>query len=59
MDSINKLLKEGPKVVNIGVQQFCEDVKKQGVSAVHVDWKPPAVNESLLSKIQKLKKRGK
>jgi FdrA protein len=55
MASIKELLKEGPKVINIGVQQFSSDIKAQGAPAVHVDWKPPAVNEELLAKLLKLK----
>jgi len=57
MESIKKLLKEGPKVINIGVQQFYDDIKAQGVSSVHIDWKPPAAREELLLKLRKLKKR--
>jgi len=56
MPPIKKLLKEGPKVINIGVQQFYSDIKAQGAPAVHVDWKPPAVKEELLAKLLKLKK---
>lgn len=56
MASMNNLLKEGPKVINIGLQQFYSDIKAQGVPAVHVDWRPPAVKEELLSKLLKLKK---
>lgn len=35
---INKKL----KVINIGIETFVEDLKKQGVEVVHVDWRPPA-----------------
>jgi FdrA protein len=57
MASMNNLLKEGPKVINIGLQQFYSDIKAQGAPAVHVDWRPPAVKEELLAKLLKL--RGK
>jgi len=29
-------------VVNIGVKTFYEDIRKQNIKVVHVDWKPPA-----------------
>jgi len=29
-------------VVNIGIRPFYEDLKKQNIRAVHVDWEPPA-----------------
>jgi hypothetical protein len=56
MGSIKALLKEGPKVINIGIQQFFSDLKTQGLPSVHVDWKPPAVREELLLKLRRLKK---
>jgi len=30
------------KVINIGIETFAEDLRKQGVEVVHVDWRPPA-----------------
>ena len=30
------------KVINIGIETFAEDLKKQGVEVVSVDWRPPA-----------------
>ncbi|NPV44333.1 MAG: hypothetical protein HPY70_10245 [Firmicutes bacterium] len=57
MASMDSLFKEGPKVINIGLQQFYSDIKAQGAPAVHIDWRPPAVKEELLSKLLKL--RGK
>ena len=42
-------------VVNIGIKPFYEDLKKQNVKIVHVDWEPPAGGDedviSLLDKI--------
>lgn len=56
--SINELLRGGPKVINIGVQHFYQDLKAQGAAVVHVDWRPPAVKSELLSKLRKLRKRS-
>ena len=29
-------------IVNIGVKQFYEDLKKKNIRVSHVDWQPPA-----------------
>ena len=29
-------------VVNLGLPSFADDLRKQGVPVVHVDWRPPA-----------------
>ena len=29
-------------VINLGLQKFAEDLAKQGVEVVQVDWTPPA-----------------
>jgi len=52
---MKKLLKEGPKVVNIGVEQFYLDVKTQKAEAVVWDWKPPAASSDLLARLKKIK----
>lgn len=56
-DSLRKLLKEGPRVVNIGVEQFSQDLSAQGVPVVQLDWRPPQAGSDLLSKLRKLKKQ--
>lgn len=52
---MKKLLKEGPKVVNIGVEQFYLDVKTQKTEAVVWDWKPPVASSDLLARLKKIK----
>ncbi len=52
---MKKLLKEGPKVVNIGVEQFYLDVKTQKAEAVVWDWKPPSASSDLLARLKKIK----
>jgi len=52
---INKFL-EGPlKVVNIGLENFTNELEQQGVEVVQVDWTPPAGGDpklaDLLSKL--------
>ena len=36
-----KLPKESLAVINIGLEGFAEDLKKQGISVTNLDWKPP------------------
>lgn len=53
--NISSLLKSGVKVINAGMESFYDDLKKQGVSVVQMDWRPPAAKKDLLSKLHKLK----
>lgn len=56
MNKINKLFKEDLRVINMGLESFNKDLKKQKVKTVQVDWKPPAGgNEKMLSLLDKLK----
>jgi FdrA protein len=36
------LFAQGIKVINVGLSGFADDLKKQGVQVVQVDWSPPA-----------------
>ena len=36
------LLEEPPRVINIGLSFFADDLKKQDAEMVNVDWSPPA-----------------
>jgi hypothetical protein len=56
-ESLKKLLKEGPKVLNIGVEQFAQDLSAQKVPVVQMDWRPPTAGSDLLSKLRKLKRQ--
>ncbi len=31
-----------PQVINIGLESFADDLRAQGVTVVHLDWRPPA-----------------
>ncbi len=47
------------KVINLGLESFAEDLKRQGVKVVEVDWKPPAKGKkellNLLDKLEAIK----
>lgn len=43
------------KVINIGIEMFAEDLEKQNVDVVHVDWRPPAEGDlDILKLLEKL-----
>lgn len=50
MEEKRQLGKEKPKVINIGLRDFYEAMRQQGVEAVHVDWKPPGVSDAASKK---------
>ncbi|NMB08807.1 MAG: fdrA domain protein [Tissierellia bacterium] len=56
MTKINKLFEKELKIINIGLELFYRDLKKQKYSVIHVDWRPIAGGDkkmaSLLSKLQ-------
>jgi hypothetical protein len=39
---IQKLLSEPPVIINIGLNQFAQNLEEQDVEVVQVDWQPPA-----------------
>jgi hypothetical protein len=56
MTKINELFQEKLKVINMGLESFNKNLKKQNVKTVQVDWKPPARgNKKMLSLLDKLK----
>ena len=56
MTKINELFQEKLMVINMGLESFNENLKKQNVKTVQVDWKPPARgNKKMLSLLDKLK----
>jgi hypothetical protein len=41
-DRFDELLDKGPVAVNLGVEDFANSLKAQGVEVIQVDWTPPA-----------------
>ena len=39
---ISDLLNAPPRVINVGLDGFADDLRAQGVDVVHVHWVPPA-----------------
>lgn len=56
MSKINELFEKDLKVVNIGLESFYNDLKKQEVEVIHVDWRPTAGgSKKLASLLSRLK----
>ena len=43
------LLEAPPRVINIGLERFAEDLAAQGITAQHVQWAPPAGGDARLA----------
>lgn len=46
-----ELLAVGPKVINLGLEQFAAQLKACGVPVLHVDWQPPASGDRRLAEM--------
>ncbi len=50
------LLRDGPRVINLGLESFASQLQVCGVPVLHVDWQPPASgNSHLASLLERLK----
>ncbi len=41
-NKLDDFLQDGPLAINIGVYDFADSLKIQGVEVVHINWTPPA-----------------
>jgi len=51
MHKVKELLEIGPSIINIGVRDFVEGLKKQGVEVTHLEWEPPTVVDQEIADI--------
>ncbi len=52
-----KLFNKELKVINIGIEMFADDLEKQDVEVIHVDWQPPAGGDlDVLKLLEKLER---
>jgi hypothetical protein len=47
----HELLAGPPRVVNVGIEQFGEELRRQEAAVVQVDWRPPAGGEPRLAEL--------
>ena len=45
------LLKGPPRLINIGLESFANQLKEEGAEVIHVDWSPPAHGDIELAKL--------
>lgn len=48
---VKELFTQKLTVVNIGIQLFSDTLREQGVTAIHVNWRPPAGGDKELAKL--------
>ena len=48
---LQALLTDGPRVINLGLEQFADQLKTCNVPVVHVDWRPPAGGDVRLASL--------
>jgi FdrA protein len=52
---INELFNQELKVINMGLDSFAENLRKEEVEVLQMEWKPPAGgNKKLISLLEKL-----
>ena len=55
MPEKEKLFNNELKVINIGIEMFADDLERQDVDVLHVDWQPPAGGDlDILKLLEKL-----
>ncbi len=57
--SVKQLFNSELKIINMGLESFYEDLKKQSVPTIQVEWKPKAGgNARMVSLLDRLKGRS-
>ena len=55
MEGIDRFLNNKIKVINLGIELFSDELTKQNIENIHVDWKPPAGgDDAILSLLRML-----
>ncbi|HPX93245.1 MAG TPA: fdrA domain protein [Bacillota bacterium] len=49
--SVNDLFKQELKVINLGLESFYDDLTRQGVPAIQVQWKPAAGGDQKMASL--------
>ena len=50
-DGPPRLLTQPPRVINVGLERFAEDLAAQSVAVQHVQWSPPAGGDARLAEL--------
>jgi len=52
--SLDTVLGQPLRVINLGLEVFAQQVEAEGVTVVHVDWRPPAGSASVAALLARL-----
>ena len=52
--SAASLLGQPLRIVNVGLELFARELEEDGVTVVHVDWRPPAVAPGIAALLARL-----
>jgi len=52
--SLDNVLGQPLRVINIGLDVFAQEVEAEGATVVQVDWRPPAGNASVAALLARL-----
>lgn len=52
LSEINQLFSKDIRVINLGLESFCKDLKNQHVPCIHVNWRPPSEASKGLSLLE-------
>jgi hypothetical protein len=44
-----KVFREPVRVINLGLEGFAEELEREGVQVLHVDWRPPSGGDTKLA----------
>ncbi|MBI4635955.1 MAG: fdrA domain protein [Candidatus Rokubacteria bacterium] len=56
--SVQSLLEQPLRVINVGLEVFAQALEPDGVSVIHVDWQPPAGGEQAAAILARLDDEG-
>jgi hypothetical protein len=48
---IAELLEQGPRAINLGLQNFARDLEDQQVDVIQLDWRPPAPEDEEMKRM--------
>jgi hypothetical protein len=56
--SLDDVLPRPLRVINLGLEMFARELESDGVSVVHVDWRPPLGRADLTALLARLDDHG-
>ena len=52
--SVDTLLGRPLRLVNLGLEIFAQELEAEGVSVIHVNWRPPAGGADVIAALNRL-----